>query len=90
MLGGFFATNVGHFRFGLLEGWRLAFHFVAFISVLCGLLVLKLATDPRKKVLQHPLHVYFFTHRFAKDRPVLRSGRGRLLPASSWSHTHYS
>lgn len=49
MFGGFFATNVGHFRFGLLDGWRLAFHFVALISLICSLMVLKFAADPRKK-----------------------------------------
>lgn len=53
MFGGFFATNLGHFRFGALEGWRLAFHLVALVSLLCSLLVLKLATDPRKKVVLH-------------------------------------
>jgi predicted MFS family arabinose efflux permease len=58
MFGGFFATNVGHFRFGLLDGWRLAFHFVALISLICSLMVLKFAADPRKKVSPAPPCVF--------------------------------
>ena len=49
-MGGFFATNVGHFQPLGIEGWRFAFYFVAAISlIVCGL-VLKYAADPRKKV----------------------------------------
>ena len=51
-MGGFCATNVGHFRPLGIEGWRLAFHFVALISFICCLLVLKYAADPRRKVLK--------------------------------------
>ena len=50
MVGGFCATNVGHFRPLGIEGWRLAFHFVALISFVCCLLVLRYAADPRRKV----------------------------------------
>ena len=52
MVGGFCATNVGHFQPLGMEGWRLAFHFVALISFICCLLVLKYAADPRRKVAQ--------------------------------------
>ena len=50
MLGGFFATNIGHFRPLGIEGWRFAFHFVAVISLVVCVLVLRFASDPRKKV----------------------------------------
>lgn len=50
MLGGFFATNIGHFHPFGIEGWRFAFYFVAAISMAVCVLVLRFATDPRKKV----------------------------------------
>lgn len=50
MMGGFCATNLGHFKPAGVEGWRLAFQFVAIISFVCCLLVLRYAADPRKKV----------------------------------------
>ena len=47
MIGGFFATNFSHMQILGIDGWRFAFHFVAVISVLVGLGVLKFAVDPR-------------------------------------------
>ena len=49
-MGGFFGTNVGHFRVLGMEGWRLAFHLVAAVSLLTSFLVRRLASDPRRKV----------------------------------------
>lgn len=50
LVGGFFATNVGHFRPLGIDGWRFAFYFVAIISIIVSCLVLRFAADPRKKV----------------------------------------
>ena len=65
MVGGFFGTNVGAFpRILGVEGWRLAFYFVALVSVATSGLVYRHALDPRRKVqpwpaarLPHPLPV---------------------------------
>lgn len=48
MLGGLFATNVGHYAPLGIEGWRFAFLTVAAISVATGYLVSELAVDPRQ------------------------------------------
>ena len=50
MVGGFFGTNVGHFQPLGIEGWRLAFHMVAVISLTTAVLVFYYAADPRRKV----------------------------------------
>ena len=50
MFGGFFATNIGHFRPLGIEGWRFAFHFVAAVSLVVCVMVLRYAADPRRKV----------------------------------------
>ena len=50
MVGGFFGTNVGHFRVLGMEGWRLAFHLVAVVSLISSFLVRRFASDPRRKV----------------------------------------
>ena len=55
-MGGFFGTNVGHFRVLGMEGWRLAFHLLAGVSLLTSFLVRRLASDPRRKVLP-PLYL---------------------------------
>ena len=52
-MGGFFGTNVGHFQPLGMEGWRLAFHLVAAISLTTAFLVFYHATDPRRKVCTH-------------------------------------
>lgn len=49
MFGGFFGTNVGHFQPLGMEGWRLAFHMVAIISLTTAGLVFAYGTDPRRK-----------------------------------------
>ena len=49
LAGGFFATAVGGLHLLGLEGWRFAFHVVAGISIVAGLVVLAIARDPRKK-----------------------------------------
>ena len=50
MVGGFFGTNVGHFQPLGMDGWRLAFHLVAAISLVTAALVFYYAADPRRKV----------------------------------------
>lgn len=49
MAGGFFATNLGGMMILGLEGWRCAFHLVAFVSIITAVLVMWLAVDPRQK-----------------------------------------
>ena len=50
-MGGFFGTNVGAFpRLLGTEGWRLAFHFVATVSIITSGFVYRFALDPRRKV----------------------------------------
>ena len=49
-MGGFFGTNVGHFQPLGIEGWRLAFHLVAVISLTTAGLVYFYGSDPRRKV----------------------------------------
>lgn len=46
--GGFFATSVGDKRSFLVSGWRFVFLVTASASILSGILVLLLASDPRK------------------------------------------
>jgi len=54
MAGALFATNVGHFKVDLfdykIEGWRLAFFSVAFVSAVVGVLNLIYSVDPRYKL----------------------------------------
>jgi MFS family permease len=49
LIGGLFATNIGHVQhvFGIMEGWRFAFFTVAIASWAIGLLTWHLAVDPR-------------------------------------------
>jgi len=47
MAGGFFATNIGGKSIMGLEGWRVAFHIIAGVSVATGFLVIRFAHDPR-------------------------------------------
>lgn len=46
--GGFFATSVGDKHSFLVSGWRFVFLVTASASILSGILVLLLASDPRK------------------------------------------
>ena len=46
--GGFFATSIGDKRSFKLDGWRIVFLATASASILSGILVLLLASDPRK------------------------------------------
>ncbi|KAK9801849.1 hypothetical protein WJX73_001027 [Symbiochloris irregularis] len=55
MIGGFFGTNVGHFQPLGIEGWRLAFHLMALVSLVTAALVFLHAADPRRKGLISPL-----------------------------------
>eukprot|EP00210_Caulerpa_lentillifera_P003604 g3439.t1 len=45
--GGMFATNVGHVSPLGIDGWRLALHIVAGVSLITGVLIKKLGKDPR-------------------------------------------
>lgn len=47
VVGGMFATNLGHFTILGMDGWRLALHIVALISILTGVVVKKYGKDPR-------------------------------------------
>ena len=54
LVGGFMGTNMGSLRhvWGM-DGWRIAFHLVALVSLLTSLLVYRFAADPRRKAW-HP------------------------------------
>lgn len=72
LVGGFFATNVGHFKPLGIDGWRFAFYFVAIISLVVSGLVLKFAADPRKKVITfflffHNKNLSWFPECFFQD-----------------------
>lgn len=47
MLGGVYATNMGGHRPYGMDGWRFAFHTVAVVSIIMGILALLYAVDPR-------------------------------------------
>jgi MFS family permease len=71
MAGALFATNIGHLQIQifeyLIEGWRLAFFSVAFLSTVVGVLNLIFSVDPRYK-LEEPQ--YAQAPDIYKQRPI--------------------
>ncbi|MED6174680.1 hypothetical protein PIB30_071345 [Stylosanthes scabra] len=57
IFGGFFSVLIASTSFAGIPGWRIAFHLVAFISVIVGILVRLFANDPHfPKVIKGTTH----------------------------------
>ncbi|KAH7618077.1 hypothetical protein Ndes2526B_g06979 [Nannochloris sp. 'desiccata'] len=71
MAGALFATNIGHLKVEIfdyqIEGWRIAFFSVAFLSAVVGVLNLIFSVDPRYK-LEEPQ--YAQAPDIFKQRPI--------------------
>jgi MFS family permease len=64
IVGGLFAILIASKTIAGIPGWRIAFHLVALISVIVGILVRIFADDPRFSRTTEELHINLQTNPF--------------------------